>query len=157
MIGPRQHDDNNMIKDQKQSYNTTLLLTRLTLILLPHPSSLNMSPRSRPGPPLPDQTSTSTAASPSKQSFPYLSSLNPAQHSAVISSPSTPLQILAGPGSGKTRVLTSRVAYLVQRHGYKPYEIVAVTFTNKAASEMRNRLRVLLGEKQADNLVLGEC
>jgi len=47
------------------------------------------------------------------------------------------------------------VAYLVQRHEYKPYEIVAVTFTNKAASEMRKRLRILLGEKQADNLVLG--
>jgi DNA helicase-2/ATP-dependent DNA helicase PcrA len=74
---------------------------------------------------------------------------------AVTSDPAIPLQILAGPGSGKTRVLTSRVAHLVQKHLYKPYEITAVTFTNKAANEMRKRLRALLGEKQADNLVLG--
>lgn len=103
--------------------------------------------------------------------YPYLASLNEAQLKgqplnllggrsahmpAVTSDPSIPLQILAGPGSGKTRVLTSRVAYLVQKHLYKPYEITAVTFTNKAANEMRKRLRALLGEKQADNLVLGE-
>ena len=75
---------------------------------------------------------------------------------AVTAPPSIPLQILAGPGSGKTRVLTSRVAYLVQHHAFKPYEIVAVTFTNKAANEMRKRLQGLLGETQAGNLVLGE-
>ena len=109
-----------------------------------------MSDRSDPDPPANDGPCTTTT-------FPYLDSLNAAQHSAVIAPPSTPLQILAGPGSGKTRVLTSRVAYLVQRHGYKPYEIVAVTFTNKSANEMRKRLRVLLGEQQADNLVLGGC
>jgi len=109
-----------------------------------------MSDPSDPGPPLNHGLGTTVT-------FPYLESLNAAQHSAVIAPPSTPLQILAGPGSGKTRVLTSRVAYLVQRHGYKPYEIVAVTFTNKSSNEMRKRLRVLLGEKQADNLVLGEC
>ena len=110
-----------------------------------------------------------------KDQYPYLSCLNEEQLKgklnpgnrdeqrsdradliAVTASPSAPLQILAGPGSGKTRVLTSRVAYLVQKHGFKPYEITAVTFTNKAANEMRKRLRVLLGEKQADNLVLGE-
>ncbi len=68
--------------------------------------------------------------------------------------PDVPLQILAGPGSGKTRVLTSRVAYLVQHHGYKPHQIVAVTFTNKAANEMRKRLKALLGDKIADGLIL---
>lgn len=67
-----------------------------------------------------------------------------------------PLQILAGPGSGKTRVLTCRVAHLVKCHGIQPTEITAVTFTNKAANEMRKRLTVLLGEKQAGELVLGE-
>ncbi|KAK4688393.1 ATP-dependent DNA helicase UvrD/PcrA, partial [Tremellales sp. Uapishka_1] len=56
---------------------------------------------------------------------------------------------------GKTRVLTSRVAYLVQHHKYKPYEITAVTFTNKAAAEMKKRLQVLLGAKDADMLILG--
>ena len=80
-----------------------------------------------------------------------------AEDLAVMSPPSTPLQILAGPGSGKTRVLTSRVAYLVQYHGYQPNEITAVTFTNKAANEMKKRLTALLGAKQADGLVLGEC
>lgn len=52
-------------------------------------------------------------------------------------------------------MLTSRVAYLVQHHGYKPHQIVAVTFTNKAANEMRKRLKALLGEKVADGLILG--
>ncbi|WWD16482.1 hypothetical protein CI109_100908 [Kwoniella shandongensis] len=90
-----------------------------------------------------------------KTKYSYLASLNAAQLKAVTASPSIPLQILAGPGSGKTRVLTSRVAYLVQHHGYRPYEIVAVTFTNKASKEMKKRLQVLLGEKAADALVLG--
>ena len=75
---------------------------------------------------------------------------------AVTANPAIPLQILAGPGSGKTRVLTSRVAYLVQNHGYRPYEITAVTFTNKAANEMRKRLEVLLGAQQAGGLILGQ-
>jgi DNA helicase-2/ATP-dependent DNA helicase PcrA len=67
-----------------------------------------------------------------------------------------PLQILAGPGSGKTRVLTSRVAHLVRRHGLSPRHITAVTFTNKAANEMRKRLQALLGPAEAAQLVLGE-
>ncbi|WVQ79155.1 hypothetical protein IAT38_001251 [Cryptococcus sp. DSM 104549] len=92
---------------------------------------------------------------PADKKYPYLASLNQAQLEAVTASPSTPLQILAGPGSGKTRVLTSRVAYLVQHHGYHPKEIVAVTFTNKTANEMRKRLQVLLGPQLADGLVLG--
>ncbi|WVQ74660.1 hypothetical protein IAR50_004262 [Cryptococcus sp. DSM 104548] len=87
--------------------------------------------------------------------YPYLATLNDAQARAVTAPPDTPLQILAGPGSGKTRVLTSRVAYLVQHHGYLPREIVAVTFTNKSASEMRRRLKTLLGEEKAGQLVLG--
>lgn len=103
--------------------------------------------------------------------FPYLASLNPAQLKgqatgpitsgrqadslAVTAHPRVPLQILAGPGSGKTRVLTSRVAYLVHEHKLLPSEIVAVTFTNKAASEMKKRLKALLGEREADKLVLG--
>jgi len=53
-------------------------------------------------------------------------------------------------------VLTSRVAYLVQHHGYRPNEITAVTFTNKAANEMKKRLQLLLGAKEADGLALGE-
>ncbi|WVQ93444.1 hypothetical protein IAU59_000518 [Kwoniella sp. CBS 9459] len=98
---------------------------------------------------------SSSAGQPDKVKYPYLASLNAAQLKAVTASPDVPLQILAGPGSGKTRVLTSRVAYLVQHHGFRPHEIVAVTFTNKASQEMKKRLQVLLGPKAADGLVLG--
>ena len=51
-----------------------------------------------------------------------------------------PLLIIAGPGSGKTRVITNRVSYLVKDGGISPYKIIAVTFTNKAAREMKDRL-----------------
>ncbi|KAH7884318.1 P-loop containing nucleoside triphosphate hydrolase protein [Phlebopus sp. FC_14] len=77
----------------------------------------------------------------------FLSSLNSEQAQCVEHSPTVPLQILAGPGSGKTRVLTSRIAYLILHHGLNPASICAVTFTNKAANEMRTRLVNILGKK----------
>ncbi|MBE9505272.1 MAG: UvrD-helicase domain-containing protein, partial [Chloroflexi bacterium] len=73
-----------------------------------------------------------------------LASLNPAQQEAVRTT-SGPLLIIAGPGSGKTRVITSRVAYLVSSCGVSPHSIMAVTFTNRAAREVRDRLEQLLG------------
>ena len=82
-----------------------------------------------------------------------LDHLNEAQHAAV-THPHGPLLVVAGPGSGKTRVITHRIAWLIEQ-GTPPWRILAVTFTNRAAREMRSRVEALIGEEDSVDLWMG--
>nr|POE72704.1 atp-dependent dna helicase srs2 [Quercus suber] len=83
-----------------------------------------------------------------------LQGLNDAQKDAVTSAVNV-LQVLAPPGSGKTKTLTARVAYLIAHRGLKPWNIIVCTFTRKAAGEMKERIRLFIGQDLARQLKLG--
>jgi ATP-dependent DNA helicase Rep len=82
-----------------------------------------------------------------------MKALNPRQHSAVRYLDG-PLLVLAGAGSGKTSVITRKIAYLINECGYQPYHIAALTFTNKAAREMKDRVNQLLKGKNSRGLII---
>lgn len=84
----------------------------------------------------------------------YLDELNEMQREAVLHKDG-PIIIVAGAGSGKTKVLTTRIAHLMSEHKVDPFNILALTFTNKAAAEMKERVEKILGNSEARNLYIG--
>jgi uncharacterized protein (TIGR00375 family) len=120
------------------------------------PALLNATPPTEPALTLFDLapvTGSALPAVPTPDDAEWLEWLNDEQRTAV-KCIDRPLLIVAGPGAGKTRTLTVRIAHLVRAHGVAPETILAITFTNKAAAEMAERLVGLLGEQQAGRVTV---
>ena len=86
--------------------------------------------------------------------YKYLEELNDPQRQAVLHKDG-PIMIIAGAGSGKTKVLTTRITHLMAEHKIDSFNILALTFTNKAAAEMKERVERTLGNTEARNLYIG--
>lgn len=84
----------------------------------------------------------------------FLDKLNSGQRKAVTAQDG-PVLVVAGPGSGKTRVLTQRIVYLIANQGVRPWQILAVTFTNKAAKEMGERVKAIINEQAIEGMMIG--
>lgn len=117
-------------------------------------SSLPATGDRRPAVAAPPAVAANPPSSPDSRPSAPLHALNPAQRAAVHTT-DRPLIIVAGPGAGKTRTLTARIAHLIQDKAAPPEAILAITFTNKAAEEMAGRLAALLGAEIAGRITLG--
>jgi DNA helicase II / ATP-dependent DNA helicase PcrA len=127
---------------------TAPTLTEASTTLAGAPSSIQT-----PASELPVTAAKTNDLAPAADDDALLAGLNEAQRAAVLCI-DRPLVIVAGPGAGKTRTLTVRIAYLIKRRGVSPENILAITFTNKAAAEMAERLAGLLGPDVAGRITI---